>query len=276
MGKISSRELGLAVLVAAGLAVSSCAAQAQSPQVEATRSDAASASAFPSATATAAGPTPAALDAMMLEGIPGAEQSDSDKQMLLGQAYINAMVQSQYSLSGKWSEDGNSHVNTARLWANYFSPELQQRLTEAGNTGDASAFGAWAVFALGSPDSSDAIKASPSCAAATSGLCAFTLPIDDSTIGARQIAGGTQSGSMDLTVPNRVAFNYDVVVPVSLKEHNNAEGVLKGVLQVDLSFVPNPVPGPGKPDFLINSVNNVFEGASADLLSNSPELLPMQ
>lgn len=34
-------------------------------------------------------------------------------------------------LSGKWAEDGNSHVNTAKLWANYSSPDLQNKLTQA-------------------------------------------------------------------------------------------------------------------------------------------------
>ena len=80
---------------------------------------------------------------------------------------------------------------------------------------------------------------------------------------------------MNLSVPNEIAFNYDVAVPVSLTDRANAEGVLTGVLQVHLSFVPNPSLDPGEPDFLINSVNNVFEGANADLLATHPNLLPM-
>jgi hypothetical protein len=105
-------------------------------------------------------------------------------------------------------------------------------------------------------------------------MCAFTELIEGvQGNGARQIVG--QIRDMDLSVPHKVAFNYDVTVPVSLTEHDNAEGVLTGVLQVNLSFVPNPNPGPGKPDFLINSVNNVLEGAKADLLANHPDLLPV-
>jgi hypothetical protein len=50
---------------------------------------------------------------------------------------------------------------------------------------------------------------------------------------------------------------------------------MTGTLNVELTFVPNSNPGPGKPEFLINSVNNVLEGATADLLSNHPELQPV-
>lgn len=105
-------------------------------------------------------------------------------------------------------------------------------------------------------------------------MCAFTEPITDGAHpGARQLVGTISA--LYLTLPNRVAFNYDVAVPVSLTGQGNAEGVLKGTLQVSLSFVPNPDPGPGEADFLIDSVNNLLEGATADLLSNYPDLLPV-
>lgn len=103
-------------------------------------------------------------------------------------------------------------------------------------------------------------------------MCAFTEPITDGAHpGARQLV---TISALYLTPPNRVAFNYDVAVPVSLTGQGNAEGVLKGTLQVSLSFVPNPDPGPGEADFL-HSVNNLLEGATADLLSNYPDLLPV-
>jgi hypothetical protein len=182
------------------------------------------------------------------------------------------MVQNQYTLSGHWAADGNTHVNTAKLWSNYFSPELQGKFTDAGSTGDPMAFGAWAVFALGTPDSTDAVKASPTRAASTTGKCGFTKAISGGVLnGAREVAGTI--GAIDLTVPNRVAFTYDVVVPVSLTEQGNAEGVLTAVLKVDLSFVPNPNARPGKPDFLINSINNALGGTTAGLLTNHSDLL---
>ncbi len=203
--------------------------------------------------------------------MPGKAQSDSDKQMLLAQEYVRLMVQNKYTLSGGWSNDGNSPADIAKLWANYFSPELQDKLKQVGKTGDASGYAAWAIFALGSPDSSDPVKASPACAASLSDMCTF---LQDKQNGTKALAGDV-NGPIDTSVPNKVSFNYDVAVPVSLKDQGNAEGVLTGALKVNLSFVPNPSPGPGKPDFLINSVNNVLEGTKVDLLTAHPELTPL-
>lgn len=207
----------------------------------------------------------------MLEGLPGKAQTDSDKQMMLAQEYISQMVKNKYTLSGGWSNDGNSPADIAKLWANYFSPELQDKLKQVGKTGNANGYAAWAIFALGSPDSSDQVKASPACAASRSNMCSF---LEDKQNGTKALAGDI-NGIIDTSVPNKVSFDYDVVVPVSLKDQGNAEGVLSGVLKVNLSFVPNPNPGPGKPDFLINSVNNVLEGTKVDLLTAHPELSPV-
>lgn len=66
--------------------------------------------------------------------------------------------------------------------------------------------------------------------------------------------------------------SYDLTVPVSLTDHGNAEGVLKGLLKVDITFVENPTPGGGHPPFLIDSIKNDLVDANADLATNFPEL----
>lgn len=265
----STKHHVLALLGATALALSACGAQAAAPEPSSPTDKTASASALPTADPTQ-GPLAVPVNTQMLEPVPGFEQSVADRQGVIGQAYITAMVENQYSLSGQWTADGNDHANTAKLWSNYFSQDLQDKLTSAGSTGDVTGFANWAAFALAPPDSTDAIKASPTCAASESGTCAFKSQGADGsfmTIG--------EASMLDLTVPNRVAYDRQVAVPVSLTAHGNAEGVMTGILKVDLTFVPNPNPGPGKPEFLINSVNNKLEGPTADLLSNHPELLPM-
>ena len=48
---------------------------------------------------------------------------------------------------------------------------------------------------------------------------------------------------------------------------------MKGVLKVDLSFVPNPTPGGGRPEFLIDSIKNQLTGTTTDVLSSTPGLM---
>ncbi|MDQ0664743.1 hypothetical protein QFZ35_003241 [Arthrobacter ulcerisalmonis] len=260
----------LALLGAAALALSACGTQsaAPAPAPSTPASDAAVPSSAPSPEARKA-PTPVDVDQQMLAPIPGMEQSVSDRQMVIGQAYISSMVTDKYTLSGQWVEDGATHANTATLWSNYFSQELQDKLTAAG-TGDITNFANWAIFALAAPGSTDNVKASPACVASPAAACTFLTQEPD---GSFTMIGETLS--MDISVPDRIAYNRTVAVPVSLTSQGNAEGVMTGTLKVDLSFVPNPNPGPGKPEFLINSVNNALADVKTDLLSNHPELKPM-
>ena len=133
----------------------------------------------------------------------------------------------------------------------------------------------WAVLAIAPPESADSIKASPSCKASFS-RCSFTEAITDSPgmQGARQMVGGMAPGSFPNTqTPNRVTYDSSVVAPVSLTDQGNAEGVLRGLLKVDLTFVENPTPGDGRPKYLIDSVNNELTDARTDLLASSPELM---
>ncbi len=58
--------------------------------------------------------------------------------------------------------------------------------------------------------------------------------------------------------------NYDLTVPVSLTDHGNAEGVLKGLLKVDVTFVENPTPRDGRPPFLTDAIKNDLVDANAE------------
>jgi hypothetical protein len=202
----------------------------------------------------------------------GFDVSDpSAAQAVLAQSFIYELVTNRYSLSGQWKADGAVHANTAKLWDKRLSESLKAKLTAAGKDGDVSAFGTWAVLALPGPDSTEAVKASPTCAEAPELHC-LILQETGGDQGAMKQAGGPQLATMDQSVPNRVGFDYDVVVPVSLTEKGNAEGVMKGVLKVDLSFVPNPNPGAGGPEFLIDSIKNQLTGTSTAELAGSPGL----
>jgi hypothetical protein len=194
-------------------------------------------------------------------------------QAVLAQSFISELVTNKYSLSGQWMADGAVHANTARLWDKWLSENLKARLTGAGRDGDVSGFGAWAVLALPGPDSTDAVKASPTCAEVPEAHCLILQETGGGgDQGAMKQAGGPRPATLDQSVPNSVAFDYDVVVPVSLTGKGNAEGVLKGVLKVDLGFVPNPDPGRGGPDFLIDSIKNQLTGTSTAELAGSPGL----
>ena len=177
----------------------------------------------------------------------------------------------QYSLSGQWVADGGSHAGTAKLWQNRLSDNLKAKLTAAGKDGDVSGFGSWAVIALPGPDSTEAVKASPTCAAASEPHC-LLIQETGGEQGTMTQAGGPQLATLDQSVPNRVAFTYDVAIPVSLTGKGNAEGVMKGVLKVDLSYVPNPNPAAGGPEFLIDSIKNELTGTTTDVLASTPGL----
>ncbi|MGY2745564.1 hypothetical protein ACQCSU_06335 [Pseudarthrobacter sp. O4] len=283
MVEFTTRRLIAAAAIAGALSLSACVAPAAAPEpagataaasTEATEAtatseaEAATSAPAPTPPPTAAGPEPVPY-AQPQGGIdvddPAAIQS------ALAQNFITELVTNKYSLSGQWVEDGGSHAITAKLWDNRFSDNLKAKLIAAGKDGDVSTFGNWAVFALPGPDSKDAVKASPACAAAPETHCLFIQEIDGDT-GAMQQAGGAQEATMDQSVPNRVAFDYDVVVPVSLTEKGNAEGVMKGVLKVEMTYVPNPNLAAGGPDFLIDSINNKLTGAETDVLAGSPDL----
>ncbi|MET3922413.1 hypothetical protein [Arthrobacter sp. UYEF20] len=282
MVEFTTRRLVAAAALAGALSLSACVAPAAAPQpagttaaapteaAEAAPTEAAEATSAPTPEPTPPPAGPEAVPYAQPEG--GFDVNDPAAiQSVLAQNFITELVTNKYSLSGLWIEDGGSHANTAKLWDNRFSDNLKAKLIAAGKDGDVSTFGNWAVFALPGPDSKDAVKASPACAAAPETHCLFIQEIDGDT-GAMQQAGGAQEATMDLSVPNRIAFDYDVVVPVSLTEKGDAEGVMKGVLKVELTYVPNPNLAAGGPDFLIDSVNNKLTGAETDVLAGSPDL----
>jgi hypothetical protein len=297
----TTRRLVTAAAIAGALSLSACSAPAPAP--EGSSSAAASASAAPdttapdpsasessapdSAAADSATPDSAATESAPGEAaaaapgagptavpyIPpqgGVDPGDAAAiQAVLAQSFIYELVTNRYSLSGQWVADGAVHANTAKLWDKRLSEGLKAKLTAAGKDGDVSGFGTWAVLALPGPDSTEAVKASPTCAEAPEAHC-LILQETGGDQGAMKQAGGPQPATMDQSVPNRVAFDYDVVVPVSLTEKGNAEGVMKGVLKVDLSFVPNPNPGAGGPEFLIDSIKNQMTGTTTETLAGSP------
>ncbi|MDQ0850307.1 hypothetical protein QFZ65_002245 [Arthrobacter sp. B3I9] len=298
----TTRRLVTAAAVAGALSLSACSAPAPAPD--------GSSSAAPSSPASSDAPAPAPDSAAPESAAPGSASPDSAPdasaatsetepasapaagpaavpyippqggfdvsdpsaaQAVLAQSFIYELVTNRYSLSGQWKADGAVHANTAKLWDKRLSESLKAKLTAAGKDGDVSGFGTWAVLALPGPDSTEAVKASPTCAEAPEPHC-LILQETGGDQGAMKQAGGPQLATMDQSVPNRVAFDYDVVVPVSLTEKGNAEGVRKGVLKVDLSFVPNPNPGAGGPEFLIDSIKNQLTGTSTAELAASPGL----
>ena len=198
----------------------------------------------------------------------GQAASPADEQQMIAGSYFWALVSNPYTLSGQWTLDGNDHANTARLWDNYFSDALKEKLKAAGTDGDISGFGNWAVFALAPDDSSDAIKASASCTPELE-KCWFLAKKD----GGLSTVDNPDYQEMFTPGPNQFIQKYDVVIPVSLTEQGNAEGFLTASLKLDLTFVENPTPGDGRPAYLIDSVNNELLDAQADLLSNRPDLV---
>lgn len=262
----NNKRYAAAMLVAGAIALSGCSA-ATEPAGDTTGAAAPSASA-PAETTTAApvagGPESVKFDDRHL----AADLSDVyTVQLNIAQQWAGNVTTSPYGLSGQWTLDGNDSANTAKLWANYFSDDLKAKLTEAG-TGDISGIAPWAMMALAPPESSDAIKASPSCTVDFDSCSFFMIQAD----GTGQQTGSYNRDTVDQSVPNRVAFDYDFTAPVSLTEQGNAEGVLKGLLKLDVTFVPNPTPGDGRAPYLIDSVNNNVVDANADLASNFPEL----
>lgn len=265
MGIITNRRWQLAALMAGALALSACSATAEepAPAADATQSE----TAEPTATEEAkSGPEAIPFDLSRLDMVDKADVSLV--QMNIAQGWVNQVATNPYGLSGQWTLDGNDPANTAKLWANYFSDDLKAKLTAAGVDGDVTGFGAWSLMALAPPESSDPIKASPSC----------TMDYDNcrigtkSTDGSMHSQGGIRSETMDFSVPNRITFDFDVMVPVSLTEHGDAEGILTGLLKADITFIENPTPEDGRPPYLIDMINNELLDANADLASNTPEL----
>ena len=261
----NKRRYAAAVLMAGAIALSGCSASTE-PAGDTTEAAAPSVSApaeSPAAAPEAAGPKAVKFDDRVLP----MDLSDLyTVQLNIAQQWAGKVTENPYSLSGQWTLDGNDSANTAQLWANYFSDGLRAKLTEAG-TGDISGIAPWSVMALAPPESSDAIKASPSC---TTEFDSCSLIIIHE--GSGQLASDMRRESVDQSEPNRVAFDYDFSVPVSLTEHGNAEGILKGLLKVDVTFVPNPTPGDGRAPFLIDSIRNNVVDTNADLASNFPDL----
>jgi hypothetical protein len=291
----TTRRLVAAAAVAGALSLSACSspapapdgasstppsssASSDSPAPDSAAPESAAPDSSPDSSAATSETEPASAPAAGPVAVPytppqgGFDVSDpSAVQAVLAQSFISELVTNRYSLSGQWKADGAVHANTAKLWDKRLSESLKAKLTAAGKDGDVSGFGTWAVLALPGPDSTEAVKASPTCAEAPEPHC-LILQETGGDQGAMKQAGGPQLATMDQSVPNRVAFDYDVVVPVSLTEKGNAEGVMKGVLKVDLSFVPNPNPGAGGPDFLIDSIKNQLTGTSTAELAGSPGL----
>ena len=276
MGNFIKRRFTLATVLAGAFALSACSVPAATPATGSTGTTPNAASTAATAPAPS-GPKPVVYDALMMQAPSGSDAAQ--EQMIIAQDFVSKMTANGYTLSGQWTLDGNTQANTAKLWDNYFSDELKSKLTAAGKDGDLKGFGTWSVFAVAPADSKDAIKASPSCKPAFA-MCALAAPsqpmpgaiIDTTTPGSMGVVGGSRAETMNLLTPNRIAFDFDVVVPVSLTEQGNAEGVLRGLLKVDLTFVENPTPAGGRPKYLINSVNNNLIDAKADLLTNNPDL----
>lgn len=264
MGITTRRSYAAAILLGA-LALSACSAPAEEPAQAAETTAATTATPTPTETEKP-GPEAEIFNGAWLKAV---DTSDTGMvQFNIAQEWLGRVTSSSYGLSGQYSLDGNDPANTAKLWDNYFSDDLKAKLVAAGPNGDVSGFGAWTMMAVAPPESTDPIKASPSCTMEYDSCSMIIKQADGS--GSKQ--GGMRYETMDLGTPNRVAYDYDVVVPVSLTEHGNAEGILRGLLKVDITFVENPAPGNGKPPYLIDSVRNELVDANADLATNSPEL----
>lgn len=269
MGITTRRSYAAAVLLGA-LALSACSAPAEEPASAADTTGSATAAA-PTAAPTPVetekpGPEPVRFNDVWLRGVDPADTSKV--QVSIAQEWLGRVTSSSYGLSGQYSLDGNDPANTAKLWDNYFSDGLKAKLAAAQPNGDVSGFGAWTIMAVAPTESTDPIKAHPSCTMEHDS-CSMIIKAADGS-GTKQ--GGMRYETMDLGTPNRVAYDYDVVVPVSLTDHGNAEGILKGLLKVDITFVENPAPGNGKPPYLIDSVRSELVDANADLATNSPEM----
>jgi hypothetical protein len=290
MVDFTTRRVVAAAAIAGALSLSACTAPAAPPagSTSAASSTDAGSSSPGSASEPASAPASGSASEPASEPAPGAAGPEpvpynppqggfdvSDPaaiQSVLAQNFIAELVTNQYTLSGQWVADGASHASTAKLWENRLSDNLKAKLTAAGKGGDVSGFGSWAVIALPGPDSTEAVKASPTCVAASEPHC-LLIQETGGEQGTMTQAGGPQLATLDQSVPNRVAFIYDVAIPVSLTGKGNAEGVMKGVLKVDLSYVPNPNPAAGGPEFLIDSVKNELTGTTTDVLASTPGLM---
>lgn len=258
----AKRKYAAALFAAAALTLSSCSAAAEEPAQAADTT--ASPSATPTPTATAEkpqdGPKPVPFDPALLEG----RDDPTDAQITLAIDWTDKVASSSYGLSGQYSLDGNDPANIGKLWSNYFSDDLKAKLAAAGVNGDMTGFGSWAIMALAPTESTDPVKASASCTVEFDGCGLVT----DTGAPATQvdIDGGLSSAN------NAVSYGVNLAVPVSLTDQGNAEGVLKGRLTVNVTFVENPTPGDGRAPYLIDSVTNDLVDAKADLATNSPEL----
>lgn len=217
------------------------------------------------APAEASGPEPVAYNKNRPEGyVPTPE----NEQSFIASSFFWALVSNPYGLSGQWSSDGNDPAQIAQLWDNYFSDGLKDKLQAAEPGADLTGVASWALLAVAPPESSDPIKASPSCKPDMK-ECGFLSAKDG---GMATVNNPTYDPSGAVAGPNQFLGTYNLTLPVSLTDHGNAEGYMTAVLKLNLSFVENPTPGDGRAPYLIDSVNNELNDAQADLLSNRPDL----
>ncbi|MCC3295657.1 hypothetical protein LJ756_13620 [Arthrobacter sp. zg-Y411] len=256
MGDFKHR-LGL-VALAGALVLSGCAS-------EAAGEPAADSTATTTAPTQAPGPEPVAYEAPITEGsvaTPETEQSG------VAGSFFWGLVTNPYGLSGQWTADGNDPAHIAQLWENYFSDGLKEKLRAAEPGADLTGIANWALLAVAPLESSDAIKASPSC---TPDMESCWLL--ESRDGRVTTVNNPKFDPADVAGPNQYLGTYTLTLPVSLSEQDNAEGYMSAELKLNLTFVPNPSPGDGRPPYLIDSVNNQLLNAQTDLLSNRPELV---
>lgn len=214
------------------------------------------------APAEAAGPTPVAYETRASDGNP------SNDQAYIASAFFWGLVGNSYGLSGQWTTDGNDPAHIAQLWENYFSDSLMEKLRAAEPGSDLTGVANWALLAVAPNDSSDPVKASAACKPGMA-TCWFLSNKDGrmSTVDNPIYAEAPAAG------PNQFLSSYDVILPVSLTEQDNAEGYMSAVLKLNLTFVPNPTPDDGRAPYLIDSVNNELVDAKTDVLSNRPDLV---
>lgn len=217
------------------------------------------------APAEAAGPEPVAYDDSRPEGY---DPSPVTEQSMIADSFFWNLVTNPYGLSGQWTADGNDPAHIAQLWKNYFSDGLMEKLQAAEPGSDLTGVANWALLAVAPSESSDSIKASPSCKPDME-MCWFLANKDG---GSTTVDNQTHDPSAPVARPNQFLGTYDVILPVSLTEQGNAEGYMSAHLKLDLTFVENPTPGDGRASYLIDAVNNELTDAQTDLLSNRPDL----
>lgn len=274
MGNSTTHRLALITTMAVVVTLSACAAPSAESAVETTADT--NQSATPAAEASAAPavsprPTPVQYRKVEAENLESTESVPSKEQMWIAQSWAEQMSTNAYTLSGQYANDGLGYAGAAKLWANYFSDDLLAKLTDVGAEGDVSGFANIVTMAmppLDVADTSSPFQASASCRP-TASTCLFLRKVG----GTVSSAGGIKSDTVDLSIPNRVAFDYDIAIPISLPDKGHAEGVMSGLLKVEVTFVKNPTPGDGRPAYLIDTVNNSIPDNGFELLSDHPDLI---